>query len=86
MRFAFDMLVLFITFLCPWWLAVGLALLLIIFFKSYEVILCGLILDSMYANGNTFSKFGEYLYTATMLFSISISWLVAPYIRGIEKK
>ena len=45
-----DIILFFVILLCPWWLAVALAIALLFYFKNFsEIILFGLIMDIYYA-------------------------------------
>jgi len=85
LRFAFDLILLFTVFLAPWWLTLTLSLLIIAWLKGYEALFFGLLLDGMYAGGNTSFNLGDYTYTSILLVFITLTWLTTPYIRAMER-
>jgi len=85
LRFALDIILLFTVFLAPWWLTLALSLLTIAWLKGYEAIFFGLLLDGMYAGGNTNFNLGDYTYTSILLVFVTITLLTTPYIRAMER-
>ena len=67
----------------PWWLSFGVAIIHILFFKMYEVVFAGLVLDTLFA-GEGFSFFaGDFLFTSILLCLISFSLLFLQRFRSI---
>lgn len=81
LRIVLDILLIVSALIGPWWLALLIALILIFFFGAYEALLAGLLLDSMYNNGSVTGLFGAYRFTIILCISISISSLLAPYVK-----
>ncbi|KKS30575.1 MAG: hypothetical protein UV60_C0001G0012 [Parcubacteria group bacterium GW2011_GWA2_43_11] len=68
----------------PWWFSFGLAVVLLIFFKYYEVVLGGLILDILFAGEGFSLAVGDFLFTIILLFMISFSLLFLQRFRSIS--
>jgi hypothetical protein len=81
-RIILDVLVLIIALSGPWWLALSFAVFLLFFLGTYEVVLVGLLIDSMYTGGATQSIWGAYKYTAILFVLISVSCFFSPFMRG----
>lgn len=82
MRIILDVLVLITALAGPWWLALGFAVFLLFFFEAYEMVLVGILLDSLYAGGVSQSILGAYKYTAILCILVSVSCLFSPFMRG----
>ena len=68
----------------PWWLSFGLATVLLLFFKYYEVVLGGLVLDILFAGGESFLDIGDFLFTTILLLLVSFSLLFLQRFRSIS--
>lgn len=82
-RIFVDFFLLVAVFVGPWWFAFTIAFILILFFGVHEVVLIGVILDSLYSSGTIYRWLGEYTFTATLCLLISFSYFISPYIRGV---
>lgn len=79
-RIIFGVLLIFMAFLLPWWMVFILALLGLFYFENlYEVILVGLILDSLYKLPFTLWGF-EFIFT---LFFIIAMYLIIKFRKNL---
>jgi hypothetical protein len=83
-RIILDILIVVIALAGPWWLALFGSFFLIFFFKAYELIVIGILLDSMYTRLLPHNIFGAYTYTVILCVLISFSSFFAPFMRKDE--
>jgi hypothetical protein len=81
LRVTFDVMLLAISILAPWWVAFSFAIFLILFKKSFEAVLAGVILDTIYSNNANGVFFGDFFYTSILLTLATFSFLTMRYIR-----
>ncbi len=65
----------------PWWLALGIASLLIVAMRAYEAVFAGLMVDILYAPGFAGGVYGEYLCTAVLVMLAVASCLARAYLK-----
>ncbi len=75
LRTSVTVMVLFFVFLAPWWLSYSLILSCIVFAAMYEMLILGVILESIYVAG-TFMGDGGYPFTAIALCVSGCAWYV----------
>jgi hypothetical protein len=81
LRVTFDAMLLAMSILAPWWAAFSFTIFLILFKKSFEAVLAGVILDTIYSNNANGAFFGDFFYTSILLILTTLSFLTMRYIR-----
>lgn len=72
------------AFTGPWWLSFGTAVVLILFFKFYEALFAGVVLDILFA-GEGYSFFvGDFVFSSILLCMVSFSLLFLQRFRTIN--
>lgn len=76
-----DVLFIILAITAPWWLTLPVGFVLLFCLGSYELILAGILMDTMHAADTSFLPGGEFLFTIIFLIGISVLYFIR---EGVE--
>ncbi len=83
-RILFFIITFTTIYLAPWWLCILLSATGILFFRMYELVFLGVLLDALYPQELFTILHTGYLFTSILLITISISWVLTKEVRFLD--
>jgi len=75
-----------IALIFPWWVALLFATILIFCRETYEMLIVGIILDSIYNKATSNLWISYFFFTALIFLIIGLANIIRPRIQGITRK
>lgn len=70
------------VFIAPWWVAFTVSISLLMYYRWYEMVVIGLMLDALFTVPEYFYFKTAFPFTALLLVCISVVWFLSLYIGG----
>lgn len=76
-----NILVLMSIAVLPWWLAIMLILLMLVYFDFIEIMFYGMVMDVLYSRSDSYLSSHVFFVSAVFIYAVII--LVKPYLRNV---
>lgn len=79
-RILFDIVLIFCIFIAPWWIPLIAAVIILVRYNAYEVLLAGLVMDALYGAPIAGWYGIEFIFTLLLLVLVVSWYLLSPYL------